>query len=96
VTGYWYVASFVDGDTHLGEPTSGEHLVTARYDGRRFRPLAALSGTPPDQTQVCPAFGQTIAVRKTPRNADDPVSAYHARGCVRRVPVRLVRRLAEF
>lgn len=51
----WYVASLADGDTHLAEPACREHLVTARCDGRRFRPLAVLPTTPPDQAQTCPA-----------------------------------------
>ncbi len=52
---YWYVASFADGDTHLAEPTPHAHLVSAHCDGRQFRPLTVLPGTPPDQEQVCPA-----------------------------------------
>ena len=50
----WYVASFADGDTHLGEPAPHAHLVSAHCDGRQFRPLTVLSGAPPDQAQVCP------------------------------------------
>ena len=51
----WYVASLADGDTHLAEPPSPEHLVTAQCDGRRFRPLVALPATPLDEAQICPA-----------------------------------------
>ncbi|HEU0087208.1 MAG TPA: hypothetical protein VFQ77_06120 [Pseudonocardiaceae bacterium] len=55
----WYVASLADEDTHLAEPVvepaSDEPVVTACCDGRRFRPLAALPATPPDQAQICPA-----------------------------------------
>ena len=50
----WYVASLADGDTHLAEPAAHTYLVTAHCDGRQFRPFAALTGTPPDQEQVCP------------------------------------------
>lgn len=50
----WYVASLADGQTHLAN-RSTDGLVTARCDGRQFRPLAALTGTPPDQEQICPA-----------------------------------------
>jgi hypothetical protein len=50
----WYVASLADGDTHLAEPVTGQHLVRAHCDRQRFRPLAALPGPPPDQAQVCP------------------------------------------
>lgn len=52
VTG-WYVASLADGETHLAVPAPPGHLVTAQCDGRRFRPLAALCGTPPDPAQIC-------------------------------------------
>lgn len=48
----WYVASFADGQTHLAD-LSENSLVTAHCDGRQFRPLAALTGTPPDKAQVC-------------------------------------------
>jgi len=51
---YWYVASLADGQTHLADP-AGNALVTARCDGKRFRPLATLTGTPPDEAQICPA-----------------------------------------
>ncbi|MGH3913525.1 MAG: hypothetical protein ACRDTC_08955 [Pseudonocardiaceae bacterium] len=51
----WYVASLADGDTHLAEPATQKHLVTAYCDGRQFRPLAILRGEPPDQAQTCPA-----------------------------------------
>lgn len=48
----WFVASLRDGDTHLGENSTGA-TVTARC-GRSFRPLACLAGSPPDPLQVCP------------------------------------------
>ncbi|MGH3942421.1 MAG: hypothetical protein ACRDTG_28130 [Pseudonocardiaceae bacterium] len=48
------MASLTDGQTHLAE-RSTDGLVTARCDGKQFRPLAALLGTPPDQEQICPA-----------------------------------------
>ncbi len=51
----WYVASFIDGDTHLAELAPHAYLVSAHCDGRQFRPLAVLPGAPPDQAQVCPA-----------------------------------------
>lgn len=50
----WYVASLADGQTHLADRPEGA-LVTALCDGRQFRPLAALTGTPPDEEQICPA-----------------------------------------
>lgn len=50
----WYVASLADGQTHLADRADGA-LVTARCDGRQFRPLVALPGIPPDQEQICPA-----------------------------------------
>lgn len=50
----WYVASLADGQTHRADRTEGA-LVTALCDGRQFRPLATLTGTPPDQAQICPA-----------------------------------------
>ncbi|MGQ0773904.1 MAG: hypothetical protein ACT4NY_05720 [Pseudonocardiales bacterium] len=49
----WYVASLADGETHLAVPTPPGQLVTAQCDGRQFRPLAALRGTPPDPAQIC-------------------------------------------
>ena len=51
----WYVASLADGETHLAEPTPHGDLVTARCDGRQFRPLAALPGKPYDPAQIYPA-----------------------------------------
>lgn len=50
----WYVASLADGQTHRADQ-AGDVLVTALCDGRQFRPLVALTGTPPDQAQICPA-----------------------------------------
>jgi hypothetical protein len=47
----WFVASLRDGDTHLGENSTGA-TVTARC-GRSFRPLASLAGSPPDPLQIC-------------------------------------------
>lgn len=49
----WYVASLADGQTHLADE-AGDALVTALCDSKQFRPLAALTGTPPDQAQICP------------------------------------------
>ena len=51
----WCVASFADGDTHLAEPVPSADLVTAHCDGRQFRPLTVLSGTPLDPNQICPS-----------------------------------------
>ena len=48
----WFVASLRDGDTHLGENSTGA-TVTARC-GRSFRPLASLAESPPDPLQICP------------------------------------------
>lgn len=50
----WYVASLANGQTHLALPANNT-LVTARCDGRQFRPLAALTGAPPDEAQTCSA-----------------------------------------
>jgi len=50
----WYVASLADGDTYLADP-SEDALVIARCDGRQFRPLVALTKSPLDQAQICPA-----------------------------------------
>lgn len=50
----WYVASLADGQTHRADRDE-DALVTARCNGRQFRPLAALDGAPPDQAQICPA-----------------------------------------
>lgn len=53
----WFVASLRDEDTHLGaELTDG--TVTARC-GCSFRPLARLTGSPPDPRQVCPTCAQS-------------------------------------
>ncbi|MGQ0776856.1 MAG: hypothetical protein ACT4NY_20970 [Pseudonocardiales bacterium] len=49
----WCVASLADGQTHLANQVDGA-LVTARCDGKQFRPLATLTGTPPDPAQTCP------------------------------------------
>ncbi|MPZ66892.1 MAG: hypothetical protein GEU83_15745 [Pseudonocardiaceae bacterium] len=62
----WYVASLADGDTHLAEPAPRKDVVTARCDGRRFRPLAVLPATPPDQAQTCPTCRSDQAQRVTP------------------------------
>ena len=48
----WYVASLRDGDTHLGIEINGR-TVSARC-GQTLRPLARLTGRPPDPLQVCP------------------------------------------
>jgi hypothetical protein len=50
----WYVASLADGQTHLAD-RSEDALVTTLCDSRQFRPLAVLTGPPPDQAQICPA-----------------------------------------
>lgn len=57
----WYVASFADSDTHLAGPVRHGHLISALCNGRQFRPLATLPGTPPDPEQTCPdcEFHQT-------------------------------------
>ncbi|MGH3912337.1 MAG: hypothetical protein ACRDTC_02830 [Pseudonocardiaceae bacterium] len=47
------MASLADGQTHLADE-AGDALVTALCDSKQFRPLAALTGTPPDQAQICP------------------------------------------
>lgn len=52
----WFVASLRDGDTHLGENSTGA-TVTDRC-GRSFRPLADLVGSPPDP-QICPTCAQS-------------------------------------
>jgi len=54
MTPKWYVASLADGQTHLADRSEGA-LVTALCDGRQFKSLAALTGAPPDQAQICPA-----------------------------------------
>ncbi|MGQ0774806.1 MAG: hypothetical protein ACT4NY_10375 [Pseudonocardiales bacterium] len=50
----WCVATLADGQTHLADPAEAA-LVTARCNGKQFRPLATLKGTPPDPAQTCPA-----------------------------------------
>ncbi|MGH3938518.1 MAG: hypothetical protein ACRDTG_07750 [Pseudonocardiaceae bacterium] len=50
----WCVASLADSQTHLADQAQGA-LVTARCDGKQFRPLVTLPGTPPDPAQTCPA-----------------------------------------
>ncbi|MGH3928374.1 MAG: hypothetical protein ACRDTF_00175 [Pseudonocardiaceae bacterium] len=50
----WCVASLADGQTHLADQTQ-DGLVNAHCDGKQFRPLAILTGAPPDPAQTCPA-----------------------------------------
>lgn len=65
---HWCVASLADGDTHLAEPAPGEHLVIARCDHARFRPLAVLPATPSDQAQTCPTcYSEQPGARQTVR-----------------------------
>lgn len=64
----WYVASLANGDTHLAEPATQE-LVTARCDGRQFRPLAALRGSPVDKAQICSACLSAYSPQKTTRRS---------------------------